>query len=135
MSGNHNVKADATAYDKLMNLTIDTSKDGLRMCFRPYTAKMLEWMWSEPHLTDKPKGTGYYHERLLNEEPEIAESRASIIFELRDLDLIGVLQFEENTGKGGWHRLYYPAITEKQFWGRLWNEANTKIVEARRDAK
>lgn len=42
-------------------------------------------------------------------------SRASVIFFLDDMVEEGVLEYETETGKGGHHRVYFPAMMPKQF--------------------
>jgi hypothetical protein len=43
------------------------------------------------------------------------KSRASVINFLNDMVDEGVFDYEEKTGKGGYHRVYYPKMDWKQF--------------------
>ena len=40
---------------------------------------------------------------------------ASVIFFLNDLVDDGILDYEEKTGKGGYHRVYYPNMNREEF--------------------
>ena len=43
------------------------------------------------------------------------KSRASVIFSLNDMVDDGILEYEEETGKGGYHRVYYPKRNREEF--------------------
>jgi predicted transcriptional regulator len=44
-----------------------------------------------------------------------SKSRASYIFFMNELVEEGVLEYEEKTGKGGHHKVYYPKMDREQF--------------------
>ena len=97
-------------------MKFDTSKEGLHTLFKPYQAALLEHIWT----LNKPSRTGITsgiaHQFLQqNNDPEIRKSRAAVIFFLNDMVDEGVLDYEEKSGKGGYHRVYYPKMNRKQF--------------------
>lgn len=44
-----------------------------------------------------------------------SKSRASYIFFLNAMVEEGVLEYEEESGKGGYHKVYYPKMNRDQF--------------------
>jgi predicted transcriptional regulator len=57
-------------------------------------------------------------------------SRASIINAMNRLVDQGVLGFRESTGKGGYHRIYYPLMDEKRYEKYI---IKTMVESMRRD--
>ena len=94
-------------------MIFDTSKNGLLTLFKPYQAMMLEHIWelNKDERVGVTSGTAYKH---IQDTPE-KKSRASVIFSLNDMVDDGILDYEEESGKGGYHRVYYPAMTREEF--------------------
>lgn len=97
-------------------MKFDTSKEGLQTIMKPYQAALMEYIWE---INDKER-TGIVsreaHEYLLDMgDSELMKSRASVIFFLDDMVEEGVLEFETATGKGGHHRIYYPAMKPVEY--------------------
>jgi hypothetical protein len=97
-------------------MKFDTSKEGLQTLFKPYQASLMEYIWE----INKNERTGVIsreaHQYLLDTgDSELKKSRASVIFFLDDMVEEGVLEFETETGKGGVHRVYFPAMKPKEF--------------------
>ena len=94
-------------------MIFDTSEKGLLTLFKPYQVAILEHIWE----LDKPGRTGVTsgqaHE-FLDSHPE-GKSRASVINFLNEMVEEGILEYEEESGKGGWHRVYYPKLNREQF--------------------
>jgi len=44
-----------------------------------------------------------------------SKSRASYIFFMNEMVEEGVLEYEEESGKGGYHKVYYPKMSREQF--------------------
>ena len=84
-----------------MNLSLDLSKEGLDMFFKPYQIASLELLWS----SDKPYSSREVW-NYANTQLEDSISRASIINFLNASVDNGLLEFVETTGKGGYRRLY-----------------------------
>ena len=113
-----------------LKLTIDSGRKGLEAIFRPYQARLLERLWELNKGNGERVGvnSGSAHKWLLD-KPE-KKSRASVIFFLNDMVAAGILDFKERTGKGGYHRIYYPTMTETEFW--IWFKSKVKqtLIEA-----
>ena len=62
-------------------------------------------------------------------DDELKMSRASVIFFLDDMVEEGVLEYETETGKGGHHRVYFPAMKPKQFESYVTKAINDKLKE------
>ena len=95
-------------------MKFDTSENGLLTLFKPYQAALLEHIW-ELNGGGVRVGinSGQAH-KFLQDHPD-KKSRASVIFFLNDMVEEGVLSYEEKTGKGGYHRVYYPNMNREQF--------------------
>jgi hypothetical protein len=97
-------------------MKFDTSKEGLQTIMKPYQAALMEHIWE----LNESERTGIIsrdaHQYLLDSgEAELMKSRASVIFFLNDMVEEGVLEFETETGKGGHHRIYYPAMKAAEY--------------------
>ena len=57
------------------------------------------------------------------------KSRASIIFAANSFVDMNIWGFKDRTGKGGHHRLYYPLISQREFWDRLADTVKQRINE------
>jgi predicted transcriptional regulator len=94
-------------------MKFDTSENGLQTLFKQYQASLMEHIWelNNPGRTGITSGEAYNY---LQTQPD-KKSRASVIFFLNDMVEEGVLEYEERTGKGGYHRVYYPKMNKEQF--------------------
>ena len=66
--------------------------------------------------------------RFLQGRPE-RRSRASVIMFLNDMVEEGVLVYEEASGKGGYHRVYYPKMNREQFANYVVETITKKLAE------
>ena len=94
-------------------MKLDTTKSGLNSLFKPYQGLLLEHIWSLNENEKVGVGSGRAHVYLLGTSE--AKSRASVIFFLNDMVDEGVLGFDDRTGKGGHHRLYWPKMNRDEF--------------------
>jgi predicted transcriptional regulator len=94
-------------------MIFDTSEKGLLTLFRPYQAALLEHIWelNNPERTGITSGQAY---EFLKNHPD-SKSRASVINSLNEMVEEGVLEYEQESGKGGYHRVYYPKMNREQF--------------------
>ena len=115
---------------KKSGLRIDLKESGLPMLFKPYQYTLLLHIWENVD-EDNAIGSGKAHEFILTTDDK--KSRASVIFFLNDMVDEGVLGWHDRTGKGGHHRIYYPIMTQAQFWKHVARQAYAKIIEASGD--
>jgi len=103
----------------ILPVKIDFAKTGLESCFKPYKVLMLMHAWAT--LTqEEPEGSGKLWLKVNELLPDgETKSRASVIFAANDFVDMGIWDFRDATGKGGHHRLYYPLLSQEEFWGRL----------------
>ena len=94
-------------------MIFDTDKDGLHTLFRPYQALLIEHIWDLNKEGRVGINSGQAH-RFLQGTPE-KKSRASVILFLNKMVDEGILEFEEESGKGGYHRIYYPKMDREEF--------------------
>jgi len=95
-----------------MTLIFNPDSDGLSKVFRDYQEEALRLVWN--------KGSeGVISREVWSQVNQNLDgktiSRASIINFLNSLVDEGVLDFEERTGKGGYHRVYRPRLDENEF--------------------
>jgi len=97
-------------------MKFDVSKDGLLTLFRPYQAALLEHIWglNSQIRTGITSSQAYTFLWQAGDEG-LRKSRASVIFSLNDMVDEGILEYEEESGKGGYHRVYYPKMNREEF--------------------
>ena len=94
----------------MSRLSFDPSQLGLRKILREYEELALRYLWEVGEDGAKSR---YVWERVsedLGEGKSI--SRASIINSLNRLVDQGILGYRDATGKGGYHRIYFPLMDE-----------------------
>jgi len=96
-----------------VDMKFDTGKEGLHTLFRPYQALLLEHLWELNRERRVGVNSRQAHRYLLD-KPE-KRSRASVINFLNDMVDEDILDYEEKTGKGGYHRIYYPKMDREGF--------------------
>ena len=94
-------------------MKFDIEKDGLHTLFRPYQALLIEHIWELNRNARVGINSGQAH-RFLQGTPE-KMSRASVINSLNDMVDERILEYEEKSGKGGYHRVYYPKMDREEF--------------------
>lgn len=81
-------------------MKLDTKLEGLGAIWKPYEIKSIDILLSH----EKRQSSGEVWLKVL--ESGIKISRASVIFFLNRLVDEGLADFTEETGKGGYHKLY-----------------------------
>ena len=108
-------------------MKFDTSEDGLLTLFKPYKAALLEHIWE---LNDSGRvgiTSGQAYE-FLKDHPD-SKSRASVIIFLNEMVEERIIEYEEQSGKGGYHRVYYPKMNREQFAQHVVETINRKLAE------
>ncbi len=95
-----------------MTLIFNPDSDGLRKVFRDYQEEALKQVWNRGSEGVISREVWSQVNQNLNGK---TISRSSIINYLNSLVDEGVLDFEERTGKGGYHRVYRPRLDENEF--------------------
>lgn len=100
----------------IMPLTIDTSKTGLEMFFKPWQIQALD------HLqTIHPQGANCEKVfRAVNQKTKI--NRTSVYNFLNHCVDEGLVTYDLTTGKGGYYKVYSMTITEKGLLEHLTEE-------------
>lgn len=107
-------------------LKVALGKEGLLVAFKPYAAEMLRELW-------RRKGQkGASSREMLDhlEAKDYEVSRASVIQELNNFVALGIASYEEETGKGGHHRVYSAKMTEEEFWVWLARRTCETLISA-----
>jgi len=95
----------------MTGITYDTSQVGLEAILRTWQLKALEVLWNSP------KGAKSF--TVWEKVNKVLEgetiSRASIINFLEAMRELGILSGVEESGKGGYHWIYSPAMDESGF--------------------
>jgi len=111
-------------------MKFDTSKDGLFTMFKPYQAALLEHVWGLNSETKTGITSSQAYTFLLETgDSELKKSRASVIFSLNDMVDDGILEYEEESGKGGYHRVYYPKMDREEFGKHVKKTITDKLAE------
>jgi len=106
-------------------MKFDTKQEGLETLFKPYQALLLEWIWELNENQRKGVNSGQAHRYLLGTNER--KSRASVIFFLNDLVEEEILTYEERTGKGGHHRVYFPNMNRDEYSAYVVGSINEKL--------
>ena len=96
-------------------MIFDTSKKGLQTLFKPYEVALLEHIW-ESSIEEIGIMSGQAYQFLQQtDDVDLVKSRASVILFLNKMVEEGLLSYEEESGKGGYHKIYYPKMNKEQF--------------------
>ncbi len=86
----------------MSKLVFELSKEGLLCVLKPYQIAVMHYLWD----TKTPRISSQVHTYLQDLGGEAAMSRASVINFLNRMVDEGFLDYEEATGKGGYHKVY-----------------------------
>lgn len=106
-------------------MKFDTTKEQLNTLFKPYQVILLEHIWEINENEKVGVNSSRAHKYLLTTSEK--KSRASVIFFLNDLVDEGILDYEERTGKGGHHRVYYPKMNRDEYAAYVTETITTKL--------
>lgn len=109
-----------------MSIVFDTGEDGLQTFLTDWKETAIRKVFeSERPLTSKDVWIRTNME--LKDERSI--SRASIINFLNYMSELGVLDYVEETGKGGYHRRYSPRLDEAGLKSFVASSVISKLIE------
>jgi predicted transcriptional regulator len=111
---------------RMKSIVFDTSKTGFHAVLRDWQIKVMQIIWK------KPEGiiSRITYERLNQELKGETISRASVINFLEDMRNMGVLNGREESGKGGYHWIYSPAMDEERFKGFIVDKFIASLMES-----
>jgi hypothetical protein len=95
-----------------MDLMFDPKAEGLSKVLRDYQEEALRFVWSSEQGVNSRLVWLHVNEAFGGEK---TISRASIINFLNGMVDERVLDYEERSGKGGYHRVYLPRLDESGF--------------------
>ncbi len=97
----------------MKSFKFDHSKHGLRKTLKEYEEISLRYIWAQG---EKGASTGKTWTAVTEAlGPDKSISRASVILFLSRMADQGVLGYRSATGKGGYHRIYYPIMDERGY--------------------
>lgn len=96
-----------------MPIVLNPSKDGFEKVLRDYQIEALKMVWDNPDKGVTSREVYAYVNKAL--EGVRTVSRASIINFLNAMCDDNVLNYEEETCKGGMRRKYFPGLDEEGF--------------------
>ena len=106
---------------------VNTNGEGLGLVFpQEYKAILMGWLLGDPTISVKSREAWEY----VNEQmAPMTVSRASVINFLNDEGVDeGYLQYDEVTGKGGYHRVYNAKMDIDGFWRYVSQEVNASLA-------
>lgn len=107
-------------------MQMDIGQQGLLMFFKDYQEEAIRYLWET-----SPTGAGSRDVWVnVNERLSGTISRASIINFLNELVDIGLLDYNEITGKGGHRRIYHHKFNEAEFKEEIAQRFVNKLVKA-----
>ena len=108
-------------------MKVNTNGEGLGLVFpQEYKVILMEWLLGDPTRSVKSREAWEY----VNEQmaPKTV-SRASVINFLNDEGVgEGYLQYDEVSGKGGYHRVYNAKMDIDGFWRYVSQEVNASLA-------
>lgn len=96
-----------------MTLTFDPAEEGLAKVLKDYQIEALRFVWENGEEGATSREVCQHVNDVLKGIKTV--SRASIINFLNAMVDEGVLSYKEESGKGGYHRVYSPKLTERGF--------------------
>ncbi len=96
-------------------MRFDLKNHGLHRVMKPYQAEIMRYIWKKEETTS---GKACSHLQGLD-DPELKRSRAAVILALNLMVSEGLLGCREESGKGGYHKVYYP-VHENEGVFRHW---------------
>ncbi len=113
-------------------MKFDTKQEGLLTLFKPHQAVLMEHIW-DLNENERVGIISAEAHQFLSGKPE-KKSRASVINFLNDMVDGGVLNYTEKPGKGGYHRIYFPAFDEEGFKRHVAKAVISKLSDTWPDA-
>ena len=96
-----------------LTFTFDPAGEGLRKILKDYQEEALRFVWERGETGVNSRQVWLHVNEALYGIRTI--SRASIINFLNAMVEEGILNYSEESGKGGYHRIYYPNLDERAF--------------------
>ena len=97
----------------MASFKFDPIGHGLRKTLKEYEEIGLRYVWAQG---ENGVGSGKTWKAVSEAlGPDKSISRASVIFFLNRMVDQGVLDYRTATGKGGYHRVYYPIMDERGY--------------------
>ncbi len=96
-----------------LTLTFDPEGEGLAKVLRDYQIEAMKFVWEKGEEGSISREVWEQVNEVLKGIKTV--SRASIINFLNAMVDEGVLSYKEESGKGGYHRVYSPKLTERGF--------------------
>jgi len=109
-----------------MTLTFNPAGEGLAKVLKDYQVEALRLVWAKGDDGAISKEVWQHTNEALKGIRTI--SRASIINFLNAMVDEGVLNYREETGKGGYHRVYSPKLDERGFKKYIANMVITSLI-------
>jgi len=111
-------------------MKFDTTKEGLHTLFKPYQSALLNYIWDLNGESRIGIASGQAFKFLQETgESELMKSRASIISFFNDMVRKKLFSYEEKTGKGGFHKIYFPEMNRMQFAKHFFTTIADKLLE------
>ena len=106
--------------------TVRIKRTGSKVLVEDYKKEILIKLLD----TDEPIGSGKMYNHLVDIMNGDNPSRASVIFFLNALVENKYISFNDATGKGGHHKLYYSELTKDEWKNVIWTDINAPLQNA-----
>ena len=119
--------------DEVMWIVFNTSKQGLETVMKDYRVMVMRFLWEKCEEGVISREAWLHANKLLMEKGR-SISRASIINFMNDMVDVGIFKYTEKSGKGGYHRVYFPAFDEEEFKRHVARTVMSKLSDMWPDA-
>lgn len=101
-------------------MKLDTDKKGLEAIFKHWHVPLIDELQTGRKMTSG-QAYKFLKEKGIKTNPNAINtvSRAGVIFFLNDMVDLGLVEYSEDTGKGGYHRIYVMPLTREELAHRL----------------
>ena len=111
-----------------MGFVFDTSEHGLGTIMKGYQEICMRFLWETGEEGVNSRKAWLHINKVLMEE-ERTISRAAVINFLNAMVEKDFLRYTRRSGKGGYHRVYYPVYDEAEFKEHLARQIIEKLLE------
>ncbi len=103
-------------------MQLNTDREGLGVIFRKWQVPLVEEFFSGNPMTSKEAHKFLKARNIMaSQKGRGPVSRASVINFLNGMIDNGLLEYTEDTGQGGYHRIYKMPLTREEFAHKLIN--------------
>jgi len=110
-------------------MQLDTDKNGLVVFFKPWQVPLVDELFERTLTSGQAQKFLEDHDIRTTQRGRGPVSRASAIFFMNEMVDWGLLDYSEETGRGGYHRIYKMVLTREEFAHKITGLFVSKLLE------